>query len=146
MAKGPISNVYITGSSANGARYPGRWEPWRMFNLGYYRRASSIVTLCLLLLVTAALMAPWRPAQTTLTTAAPALRRQFRIWGTTTMTKSMTRTTTKTNLSEPRHSQQAQSYKPPSQWEIRPALCASLTRPPPPSPPHPCVCLAYSGV
>lgn len=27
MAKGPISNVYITGgSSSNGARYPARWE------------------------------------------------------------------------------------------------------------------------
>lgn len=34
MAKGPISNVYITGgSSANGARFPGRWEVSPVFHV-----------------------------------------------------------------------------------------------------------------
>lgn len=103
MAKGPISNVYITGgSSANGARYPGRWELWLMFNV-WLSHNGSIITHPLLL-VTAAPMAPWPPAQTTLTTAGPAWRRQFRIWGMTTTRMSTTRTTTKTNLSEPHHS------------------------------------------
>lgn len=45
MAKGPISNVYITGgSSANGARYPGRWELRLIFNVRLFCSGSFITT------------------------------------------------------------------------------------------------------
>lgn len=48
--------------------------------------------------VTAAPTAPWPPAPTTLTTAAPVWRPRCLTWATTTTTRSMTRTMTKTNL------------------------------------------------
>lgn len=134
MAKGPISNVYITGgSSANGARYPGRWDHWLIFSLPRFHSGSIITTPHPLLSVTAAPTAPWPPAQTTLTTAAPVWRRQFRTWGMTTTRMSTTKTTTKTNLSEPHHSNKHSPTKPPSQWEIRAALWPD---PPPVRSPH----------
>lgn len=54
--------------------------------------------------VMAALMAPWRPVQTILTTAGLVWRLQCLTWGMTTMRMSTMRMTMKTNLPTPRHS------------------------------------------
>lgn len=62
------------------------------------------LNFCFYFVVTAALTAPWRPAQTTLTTAGLVLRPPSLTWGTTTRRMSMRKTTTKTNPPTARHS------------------------------------------
>lgn len=102
--------------------------------------------------MTAAPTAPWRPAQTTLTTAALAWRLQFLIWTRTTRT-STTRTTTKISLPAPRHSNKHSPSEHLHHGENSPVfMCACVCFfAPPPSPPSlvPIACLSvwlFSGV
>lgn len=130
MAKGPISNVYITaGSSANGARYPAsRWEAFPSviissntaseLNDKIHPSSSSVVMV--------ALMAPWPPAQMTLTTVGLAWRLQCLTWGMRMMRTSMTRTTMKINLSTPRHSNKHSPSNHPHRGNLVPLLCVLL--------------------
>lgn len=91
--------------------------------------------------VMAALTAPWPPARTTLTTAGLAWRLQCLIWGTMMTRTSTTRTTTKTNLSTPRHSNKHSPSNHLHRGNLVP-FCVCFFNPfPPPHPvsPHACI-------
>jgi len=167
MAKGPISNVYITGgSSANGARYPAsRWEVLAVikkidaFDTNQISSFTRTPLCChtppltwflspfdpVRFAVTVALMAPWHPAQMTLTTAGLAWWLQCLAWGTTTTKTSTMRTTRKTN---PAHTSALPTSTVPQTTVTvgiqSLSVCASGTL----SPLCPCLyfCLAFSGV
>lgn len=98
-----------------------------------------------LLVVMVALMAPWPPAQMTLTTAGLVWRLQFLIWGMMMTRMSMTRMTTKTNPSTPRHSNKHSPSNHLHCGKLVPFLCVLLW---PFSPCFQCLyfCLAFSGV
>lgn len=154
MSKGPISNVYITGgSSANGARYPARWEVLSVFQqceqtqLLRHQFSKKQNVPFPRFAVMDALMAPWPPAQMTLTTAGLAWRLQFLIWGMTMTRTSMTRMTTKTNLSTPRNSNKHSPSNHLHCGKLVPFLCVLLW-PFSPPPRFQCLyfCLAFSGV
>lgn len=81
-----------------------------------------------LLVVMVALMAPWPPAQMTLTTAGLAWRLQCLTWGMMMMRTSMTRMTMKTKLSTPRHSNKHSPSNHPHRGNLNPFfVCASST-------------------
>lgn len=102
--------------------------------------------------VMAALMAPWRPVQTILTTAGLVWRLQCLTWGMTTMRMSTMRMTMKTNLPTPCHSNKHSLQNHPHRGNLvhcRVCFFFSFLPPQNKTPLRPVYlyfCLAFSGV